>query len=222
MVDSKFLIVTTLCYVGIFGVIFIVCCCAWNRHLRKERRGLSPRQRNTQTNRRFYITRPTQPPEYHAPSTPMQYGVQQRYEFAEEVQNVTAGKTYFPLPQRTDNIPQRNNLYPIVAHYPNPVFAGYPLGNLNPSRGVTTGTHAVQITTCGDSSRYSGDDFSDATSSRFDGGDSSFANMDEKNPTPLTRARSRSTDSEKEAESDVSSSEASHLQEITTLREQRC
>ncbi|XP_031567125.1 uncharacterized protein LOC116302067 [Actinia tenebrosa] len=38
MVDTKFLIVTTLCYVGIFVVILVVCCCAWSRYMRNEGR----------------------------------------------------------------------------------------------------------------------------------------------------------------------------------------
>lgn len=219
MVDSKFLIVTTLCYVGIFGVIFIVCCCAWMRHRRHESRGLSSRQRSNQTNRRFY--RPVQPPEYHTPSTPMPYGAPRGNEFAPvEIQNVTAGNTYFPAPQRTNNITPRNNLYPMAGHFPNLVFTGFPRGNLYPAN-VTTGTHAVQITTCGETvtsqEGCSGDNFSDATSSRFGGGD----NTDDKNSAPLNSARSRTTDSEREPESDVSSSQASHFQEIT-LREEPC
>lgn len=218
MVDSKFLIVTTLCYVGIFGVIFIVCCCAWMRHRRNESRGLSSRQRSNQTNRRFY--RPVQPPEYHTPSTPMPYGAP-RGNAPVEIQNVPAGNTYFPAPQMANNTTPRNNiLYPMAGHFPNLVFTGFPRGNLYPAN-VTTGTHAVQITTFGETvtsqGGCSGDNFSDATSSRFGGGD----NTDDKNSAPLNSTRSRTTDSEREAESDVSSSQASHFQEIT-LREERC
>ncbi|XP_032221576.2 uncharacterized protein LOC116603975 [Nematostella vectensis] len=42
MVDSKFLIITTLCYVGIFVVVLVVCCCAWSRYMRNEGK-FSPR-----------------------------------------------------------------------------------------------------------------------------------------------------------------------------------
>lgn len=155
--------------------------------------------------------------------------VQRGNEFAEEIQIVTDGNTYFPAARRTitNNVAQRNNLYPVVGHYPNPVFAGYPRGNVYPTS-VTSGTHAVRITYDPDTSHggYSGEEFSDATgtaaSLRFDGGDGSVVvDMDEKSPPLKTRTRSHSTDSEKEAESDVSSSETSHLQEIT-LREERC
>ena len=105
----------------------------------------------------------------------------------------------------------------MAGHFPNLVFTGFPRGNLYPAANVTTGTHALQLTTCGETvtsqEGCSGDNFSDATSSRFGGGD----NTDDKHSAPLNSARSRTTDSEREAES----SQASHFQEIT-LREERC
>lgn len=222
MVASKFLVITTLCYVGIFAVIFIVCCCAWTRHRRKERRGNASQQRSNQTSRRVY--RPPQPPEYHAPSTPVTYGAPRSYEFVEEIQTATDGNAYFPTPQRAHKIPAQNTLHPIVGHFPAPVFSGYPRGNLYPTT-VTTRAHAAQIRNCGETvtSRegYSGDDFSDATSSRFGGGDSALADTEDKNSVALSEPRSRSVHSEKEVESDVSSIEVSHLQRIS-LREERC
>ena len=213
MGDSKFLIVTTLCYVGIFGVIFIVCCCAWSRHFRKANRGFTSRQRNPQTNRRVYRQTPQPPPDYNVPSTPMPYGAPRGNECAEGIQHGNDGNTYFPVAQHAQGA--------IVG----PMFPGYPRVNLYPLNGVTTRTHAVEITTYGDNRHggSDGDDFSDAASSRFDGGDSSaFADTDQdKEPARIARIQSPSLESEKEAKSDVSSSLASHLQDVT-LQEEQC
>lgn len=204
MGDSKFVIVTTLCYVGIFGVVFIVCCCAWTRHLRKSSRGLSSQQRNTQTNRR-YLYRPTpQPPEYNAPSTPMPYGPS--WPRRGEIQNVNAN--YFPAASQR-----------AVA---GPMFPGYPSANLY-SFGVTSAEHVVEIATFGRDNRhgeqFAGNDLSHA--SNFDQGDSTFVDTEDRTRV-LTRSQS-SLESEKEVESDSdgSSSQPSHLQDVT-LREEGC
>lgn len=212
MVDSKFLVVTTLCYVGIFGVIFIVCCCAWTRHLRKEGRGYSSRVRNN-PNRRPH--RPQLPEYPHVtPSTPIY--AHRGNQFAEE--NFQDGNTYFPVGQRPQHV-QRNNLYPMAGHYP--MFA-YPRGNLLPTS-VTTNvdvTLEVNSMTYGETSQggFSGEDFSDATSSRFDGGESAFTeNLEEKchDLTPRTISPSvEGQHDENEAESD-DSSQVRHLKEVT-------
>lgn len=68
MVDSKFLVITILCYVGIFFVIFLVCCCAWLRYVKNEGKG--SRSRNIPIIRgRFYSRTQSQPPAY-IPATP--------------------------------------------------------------------------------------------------------------------------------------------------------
>lgn len=212
MVDSKFLVVTTLCYVGIFAVIFIVCCCAWTRHLRKEGRGYSSRLRNN-TNRRLH--RP-QPPEYPVtPNTPLY--AQRGQEFVEET-TFPVGNTYYPAAQRPHNV-QRNNLFPMPSHYP---MFPFPRGNLFPTS-VTTDvdiTLEVNSMTCGETSQgFSGEDFSDATSSRFDGGDSAFAeNTEEKGQDPTPRTISPTTidnhDDNKETASE-GSSQVCQLKEVT-------
>lgn len=219
--ESKFVIVTTLCYVGIFSVIFFVCCCACTRHRKKGNRRLRLPQRSSQTNRRFY--RPVQPPEYNTPSTPVTYGGPRGDLFAEATQIRTDGNTCFQAPQRNDAFP-RNNFYPIVnvGHHPNPVFTGYLGGNLYPSTNVT-GTHVVQITTCGETNanrtlqRLSDENGSEA-SQRFGEDDGAqLADIEDKNSVSITNSRkqSLSINSEREPESDVSSSQASHFQEIS-------
>lgn len=216
MVDSKFLVVTTLCYVGIFGVIFIVCCCAWARHLRKEGRGYSSRLRNN-TNRRLHRPQPPDYPvtTYVTPSTPMY--AHRGNEFAEE--DFQDGNTYFPAGQRPQHV-QRNNLYPVAGHYP--MFA-YPRVNVVPTS-VTTDVEVrhvpieVNSLTCGETSQggFSGEDFSDATISRFD--DSAFSeSVQEKchDLTPRTISPSAEGQNDKnEAESDDSSQDG-YLKEVT-------
>lgn len=205
MVDSKFLVVTTLCYVGIFGVIFIVCCCAWTRHLRKEGRGYSSRLRNNQ-NRRLH--RP-KPPEYPhvTPSTPMY--AHRGHEFAEE--NFPGGNTYFPTDQRSQHV-QRNNLYPMAGHYP--MFA-YPLPtSVTTDVNVTLDMHNM---TYGETSQagFLGEDFNDATSSRFDGGDSAFSeNVQEKCHDLTPRTISPSVEGQHD-ENDPESDDSSRLKEVT-------
>lgn len=210
MVDSKFLVVTTLCYVGIFAVIFIVCCCAWTRHLRKEGRGYSSRLRNN-TNRRLH--RPQPPPEYPVtPNTPLY--AQRGNEFVEETFPV--GNTYFPAAQIPHNV-QRNNLYPMASHYP--MFV-HPRGNLFPTS-VTTDvdiTLEVNSMTCGETSQgaFSGEDFSDATSSRFDGGDSAFAETtEEKRQDPTPRTISPSVDNGQNETASDDASEVCQFKEVT-------
>lgn len=226
MVDSKFVIVTTLCYVGIVGVIFFVCCCAWTRHRRKELRGFHLQQRNSQTSRQFY--RPVQPPEYHTPSTPVTYSAPRPgSHFEDEMQNRTEASTYYHGPQRYNAV-QRNNLYPQVnvRYHPNPVFTGYPGGNLYPSVNITTGIDSVQMTTREETNtnRPQGLSIENCSeeSSTFDGNDSVLADTDDKNSMSLasSRKRSRSLNSDREVES-VSSSQASGFQEIS-LCEERC
>lgn len=215
MVDSKFLIVTTLCYVGIFFVVFIVCCCVWTRHLRKEGRGYSPRLRNN-TNRRLLRAQP--PPDYPVttPSTPMY--AQRGHEFAEV--HFPDTNTYFPAAQREQNAMQRNNFFPMAGHYPmQPIMYGYPRGNLFPASVTTDVDITLDVNTFGGETGFSGENFSDATSSRFDGGDSSaFAeNLEEKNHDQTPRTMSPSVESHddktEEAESD-DSSRVCHLQVI--------
>ena len=94
----------------------------------------------------------------------------------------------------------------------------YPRGNLLPTS-VTTDVD-VNSMACGETSPggFSGGDFSDATSSRFDGGDSAFAeNLQEKchDLTPRTISPSAEGQNDKdEAESD-DSSQVCHLKEVT-------
>lgn len=102
------------------------------------------------------------------------------------------------------------------------MFAYPPRGNLLPTS-VTTDvdiTLEVNSMACGEASQggFSGEDFSDATSSRFGGGDSAFAeNLQEKchDLTPRTISPSADGQNEKdEAESD-DSSQVCHLKEVT-------
>lgn len=108
----------------------------------------------------------------------------------------------------------------MARHYP--MFAYPPRGNLLPTS-VTTDvdiTLEVNSMACGETSQggFSGEDFSDATSSRFGGGDSAFAeNLQEKchDLTPRTISPSADGQNEKdEAESD-DSSQVCHLEEVT-------
>lgn len=228
MVESKFVIVTTLCYFGIAGVIFFVCCCAWTRHRRKGHRGFHSQQRNSQTRRQFH--RPVQPPQYHTPSTPVTYSAPRPgTHFEDEMQNRTEGNTYYHGSQRYNAV-DRNNLYPQVnvRYQPDSVFAGYPGGNLYTSVNITTGMHAEQMTTRGETNTnlLQGRSIENCSeeSSRFDGNDSVLADTDDKNSISIasSRKRSGSLNSDKEVESDsVSSGEASHFQEISPP-EERC
>lgn len=228
MVESKFVIVTTLCYFGIAGVIFFVCCCAWTRHRRKGHRGFHSQQRNSQTRRQFH--RPVQPPQYHTPSTPVTYSAPRPgTHFEDEMQNRTEGNTYYHGSQRYNAV-DRNNLYPQVnvRYQPDSVFAGYPGGNLYTSVNITTGMHAEQMITRGETNtnRLQGRSIENCSeeSSRFDGNDSVLADTDDKNSISIasSRKRSGSLNSDKEVESDsVSSGEASHFQEISPP-EERC
>lgn len=214
MLDSKFLIVTTLCYVGIFGVIFIVCCCAWTRHLRKEGRGYSPRIRNNST-RRVH-----RPPEYPiAPSTPLY--AQRGHGFAEV--NFPDGNTYYPAPQRMQNLAQRNNLYPMVRHHP--TTFGYTQAHFFP-KSVTTNvdiTLDVNGLNYGDTSQegLSGEEFSDATSSRFDGVDSAVGeNVETEEGDQTARTISphpseNCSNDSKESDCEQSSSHIHQIKEVT-------
>lgn len=160
-----------------------------------------------------------QPPEYPVtPNTPLY--TQRGIEFVEGT--FPAANTYFPAAQRPHNV-QGNNPYPMAGHYP--MFA-YPRGNLLPASVTTDVDITVEVNsmTCGETSHgeFSGEDFSDATSSRFDGGDSAFAkNTEEKaqGSTPRTISPSvknhneQKETAEDKAESD-NSGEVCH-QEIT-------
>ena len=117
-----------------------------------------------------------------------------------EIQNVNAN--YFPAGSQR-----------AVA---GPMFPGY-------SFGVSSGTHVVEIATFGRDNRhgeqFAGNDLSHA--SNFDQGDSTFVDTEDRTRV-LTRSQS-SLESEKEVESDSdgSSSQPSHLQDVTP-REEGC
>ena len=126
-------------------------------------------------------------------------------------ENFSGGNTYFPAGQRSQHV-QRNNLYPVAGHYP--MFA-YPL--------PTSVTTDVNVTlemnnmTYGETSQagFLGEDFSDATSSRFDGGDSAFSeNLQRKchDLTPRTISPAAEQHDENDAES---GDDSSHLKEVT-------
>ena len=123
-----------------------------------------------------------------------------------EIQNVNAN--YFPAASQR-----------AVA---GPMFPAYPSANLY-SFGVNSATHVVEIATFGRDNRqgeqFAGNDFSHA--SNFDQGDSTFVDTEDRTRV-LTRSQS-SLESEKEVESDSdgSSSQPSHLQDVT-LREEGC
>lgn len=70
---------------------------------------------------------------------------------------------------------------------------------------------------CGETSQagFSGEDFSDATSSRFDGGDNAFSeNMQEKCHDLTPRTISPSVEGQHD-ENDAVSDDSSHLKEVT-------
>jgi len=137
-------------------------------------------------------------------------------QFAEE--NFQDGNTYFPAGQRPQHV-QRNNLHPLAGHYP--MFAN-PRGNVLPTS-VTTKvdvTLEVNSMTFGETSRggFSGEDFSEVTSTRFDGGDSAFTeNLEEKfhdlSPRTISPSAEGKQDDMNQAESD-DSSQVCHLKEV--------
>ena len=208
MVDSRFLVVTTLCYVGIFAVIFIVCCCAWTRYLRNEGRGSSrlrkKRPARAGGGRRLINGQNTQPTEYPTASTPM--CAPERQDFAEQ-------NMYFPVQRTSDSI-QRTNRYPIAGHFA--MFDYYQTANALYPTGQITGTYGAQVTAdagsvaYGDTSQggFSAEDFSDATSSRFGCGEAETVRLGVESPsrTPRTLTPSvESVDDKTQVESDVTS-----------------
>lgn len=95
----------------------------------------------------------------------------------------------------------------MAGHYP--MFA-YPRGNLFPASVTTDADITVDVNsmTCGETSQggFSGEDFSDATSSRFDGGGSALAENTEgkaQGPTPRTISPSVENHIEQTAEDDA-------------------
>lgn len=137
-----------------------------------------------------------------APSTPLY--AHRGHGFAEV--NFPDGNTYYPAPQRTQNLAQRNNLYPMVRHHP--TSFGYPQAHFFPTSVTTNVDISLDVygMNYGDTSQgdLSGDEFSDATSSRFDGVASAAAeNVETKegNQTPRTISPSHaSEDDGKESE----------------------
>lgn len=180
MVDTKFLIVTTLCYVGIFIVVLAVCCCAWARYMKNE--GRMPAGRRTKVSRgRRAVREGTTTNVAHChtqlPPPPRQY----RYigNFAELDYSV-----HQPVPNYSHGYRGHNTGRPVYAsanhHYtlvepPN----CYPPRNYYPaSLATATDTYDMDLQMdinsagYGDTSHggFSGDEFSDFQSSRYDSG----------------------------------------------------
>ena len=176
MVDTKFLIVTTLCYVGIFIVVLAVCCCAWARYMKNE--GRMPPNRRTKVSRgrraaREPMAAATQHCHAQPPPPPRQY----RYigDFTEL--NYPHQPTNYPHVQHGYRSHTSRPVYPSANHYT--LVEGYPPRNYYPASLATpTDTYdmdlQMDINSAGfaDTSHggFSGDEFSDFQSSRYDSG----------------------------------------------------
>ncbi|XP_020910972.1 uncharacterized protein LOC110248764 [Exaiptasia diaphana] len=174
MVDTKFLIVTTLCYVGIFIVVLAVCCCAWARYVKNE--GRIPANRRTKMSRSRRAARetniPTAPHCHPQPPPPRQY----RYigDFSELNYQHPTNYTHV---QHNCRPHVSRPIYPSANHYT--LVEGYPPRNYYPASLATpTDTYDIDLqmdinsTGFADTSHggFSGDEFSDFQSSRYDSG----------------------------------------------------
>ncbi len=173
MVDTKFLIVTTLCYVGIFIVVLVVCCCAWARYIRNEGR-MPPRRnkpsRGRRTAREPVVTQQCTP----LPLPPRQY----RYigEFTDlnhQHQPIIYDPHVRPNFRTQAGIPRP--AYPNMNHYA--LVEDCPPRNYYPvSLATPTDTYDMDLqmeinsATYADTSHggFSGDEFSDFHSFRYD------------------------------------------------------
>lgn len=178
MVDTKFLIVTTLCYVGIFIVVLAVCCCAWARYMKNE--GKMPPTRRTKVSRGRRAAREGGDPVathcHVQPPPPRQY----RYigDFTEL--DYSHQPTNYPHGYRTHAVSMPRPVYHSTNHYTLVEPPGcYPPRNYYPASLATpTDTYDMDLQMdinsagFGDTSHggFSGDEFSDFQSSRYDSG----------------------------------------------------
>lgn len=183
MVDTKFLIVTTLCYVGIFIVVLVVCCCAWARYMKNE--GRMPPSRRTKVSRGrraaregTYATTNVIPHSSHPqpPQPPRQYryiGNFAELDYSQQTPNYSHGYRGHPTAGRP--------IYTSANHYTlvEPPPSCYPPRNFYPaSLATATDTYDMDLQMdinsagYGDTSHggFSADDFSDFQSSRYDSG----------------------------------------------------
>lgn len=177
MVDTKFLIVTTLCYVGIFVVVLVVCCCAWARYIRNEGR-MPPRRtkqsRGRRTAREPVVTQQCTP----LPAPPRQYRyigdfTDSNHEHQPIIYDPHARPNFRPHVIPHVGIPRPN--YTNMNHYA--LVEDCPPRNYYPvSLATPTDTYDMDLqmdinsATYADTSHggFSGDEFSDFQSSRYD------------------------------------------------------
>ena len=160
MVDTKFLVITILCYVGIFAVIFAVCFCAWLRYIRSA--GKSPHARTRQPMAQLRVQSPEhQPLAYTGTPRPALYIHQHQSNAAP----IGYPATHFHTHRQEYNVGLARGALqriPFVnKHFP--VEVNFPPGSQNRARHQTHHPALAYRETSQDSS-----DFSDVTSSRCD------------------------------------------------------